>query len=173
MQIDRLKYFECDSEVQNRKNSIRLKFIIFEHSFTHLPTIIPFTIMSYGIINARHTFSIIHTKPHSMSRSSPTKNRTMQRPKKKTNKTKTPQNPRCLKTSYDLPGRKPLECEKSVEKRHYYNVLCCSTDLCNNDRTLTVEHSPTRGIFIYIQFPFNTPYFYLYRNSYIYFMQKF
>lgn len=89
MQIDRswsilnaiLKFRTNKKKIHSIKN-----FIIFEHSFNHLPTITPFTIMSYGITNAQHTFFIIYTKPNSMSRSSPTKNRTYQLPSKKSKK---------------------------------------------------------------------------------------
>lgn len=137
-------------------------FWTFIHSFTHNHFALQRTKknnISSGIINARHTFSIIHTKTPKLTSRSPSTKRQNWKRNSSTEKNlhaHTPRirNPRCLKSSYDLPGRRPLECEKSFEKRHHYNVRCCSTDLCNNDKTLTVERIPTRGIFIHIPFPY-------------------
>lgn len=52
----------------------------------------------------------------------------------------------CLNKTYYLPGRRPLECEVNKEKRDSYNVKCCSTDFCNNDKTLTLEINHPGGI---------------------------
>lgn len=52
----------------------------------------------------------------------------------------------CLNKTYYLPGRRPLECEVNKEKRDTYNVKCCSTDFCNNDKTLTLERNRPGGI---------------------------
>lgn len=51
----------------------------------------------------------------------------------------------CTESSH-IPGRQPLQCEKSLEKRNTYNVRCCDTDYCNNDKTLTLEILPKREL---------------------------
>lgn len=73
------------------------------------------------------------------------KSRTTNNRKHKNPKKKTESPNRCTESSH-IPGRQPLQCEKSLEKLNTFNVRCCDSDYCNNDRTLTLENLPKRGI---------------------------